>query len=110
MKKLADENIADLPPSMGILKNLLKINDQFSQLWIQKLVSMYFDEVIKNNDGNTTYMLYFVSSIIKIMTTIPGVADFIRQHQEYYLKLLDWITDNPNPKKDKYIDYSVQAQ
>jgi len=38
---------------------------------------MYFDEVIKNNDGNSAYMLYFVSSIIKIMNSIPGVAEYI---------------------------------
>jgi len=27
MKKLSDENISELPQSMGILKNLLRIND-----------------------------------------------------------------------------------
>lgn len=70
---------------------------------------MYFDEVIKNNDGNSTYMLYFVSSLIKIMNTIPGVAEYVWTHQEYFVKLYDWVTDNPNPKKEKYIDYTVQA-
>lgn len=47
-------------------------------------------------------MLYLVSAMIKMMNTIPGVGEYIRTHDEYYFRLFDWVTDNPNPadKKD----------
>lgn len=90
---------------------LMKTNDKFQQKRIQTILTLYFDTVIKNNEQNISYMSYFVNQIIKMMSTIPGVAQFIKENQQYFQKLYDWVTDNPNPKQDKYYNfYGAAAQ
>lgn len=41
------------------------------------LLKKYFDQVLKANSGSNTYYFYFVHQLIKIASTIPGVANWL---------------------------------
>jgi len=98
-----------MPQRMAILKHLFRIDDQFTKIWTKRLIDLFFSEVISNNDGNRSFMLYLVSALIKLMSTIPAVIEYIWSHETYYFKLFDWVTDNPNPS-DKNESFAFAQQ
>lgn len=69
----------------------------------------YFEKVIWTNESDLATMHYFVTSLVKMMSTIPGIAIWFTKNPTYLTKIYDWVTDHPNPWKDKYYDFTYQA-